>query len=761
MGRLCSFGRLPRSGKRKTVVTRSSMPRIQQTGMKPIHKLAAIAGLGLASLHAQTVDTSGNFKLDGNYRFRQLAVTNWDDNGNPTEITAVYGVITFNGAGAYTLTGTYVDNTVSNGGPQAISISSTSEGVTGYAIGASGAGWIANPLFPTDTGSVIYGSLAQGVFIGSAQQSENLNDLFIAIPAGTPPTNSSFTSAYWIGVEDFTGASYVAMKNALFEITPNGSGSLGTINFTGQAYNQSSTPILSQTTTGATYAFQSDGSAILTFPLPSGVSTANALVTGTRTIFESADGNFIVGYNPTGYDMIFGVRAVTSAAPATPPNGLYFWGALEDPGAEGVDSYYGSILSYGDSNGDAVEDQQVNYVGGYSVVDYGTDNALALNTNGTSGPISGVSYPSGYCASVNGTTICPDGDGVYMYAFGGNNLNAFVAIGYDGYFSLLAGVVASPTSTTGVYLNPVGIINAASYAPMTANLAPGEAITLYGSNLSSVTMSPPAGPAPTILGGTQVLVNGTAAPLYYVSPGQINAVIPYEVSSAYLATIQVVNNGTGSNSVGNMYISDSAPGVFTVASELSPGEDGIGFAAALHADYTLITPSNPAMPGEEIAVYLTGLGLVTPAVSDGGLGGTGTSSSPLNDANLLINYTCENSSGAAAPCLGADFNDYVNGNYEQTATINYAGLAPGLLGYQLNVTIPTSDVGPALNGGVYLEIYTDSADNNQVQIPVGDPASSVRPAARTPRTPGSRHSAHNAAVRAAHGKKPSRRLLPN
>jgi uncharacterized protein (TIGR03437 family) len=721
------------------MVTRSSIARIQQTGMKPIHKLVAIAGLGLASLQAQTYDTSGNGQLSGNYRFRQLAVTNWDDNGNPTEITAVYGVITFDGKGDYTLTGTYVDNTVSNGGPQAISVNSSSMGITGYVVGASGAGWIANPLYPTDSGSLIYGSLAQGVFIGSATESEYLNDQFIAVPAGTPPTNASFTSKYWIGVEDFTGASYVALKNALFEITPNGSGSLGTINFTGQAYNQSSTPILSQTTTGAIYNFNSDGSATLTFPNPSGVSSANALVTGTRTIFESADGNFILGYNQAGYDMIFGVRAVTSAAPAVPPHNLYFWSALEDlPANGGVDSYYGSLLSYGDSTGDAVEHQRLSIFGIYPF-DYGTDDGFALNTNGTSGPLPGVSYPSGYCASVNGTTICPDADGAYIYAFG-DNLNAFVAIGTQGYFSLVASAAANPApSTSAVYLSPIGIINAASYAPITASLAPGETISLFGTNLSNVTMSPPAGPAPTILGNTQVVINGVAAPLYYVSPGQINAVVPFEVSSAALATIQVINSGTNSNAVGNMYIADSAPGIFTQTT------NGIGLAAATHANYTLITPSSPAMPGETILVFLTGLGAVSPAISDGALGPT----NPLSESTLWTSNL-----------MGVDFNDYVNGYYEQTATIQYAGLAPGLLGYQLNVTIPSSDVGPAPNGGVYLEIGTDEADNNQAQIPIGDPSGSVRPAARAPRTP--HHSARSgAAARAAHPKKATRRTVAN
>jgi uncharacterized protein (TIGR03437 family) len=313
-----------------------------------------------------------------------------------------------------------------------------------------------------------------------------------------------------------------------------------------------------------------------------------------------------------------------------------------------------------------------------------------------------------------------------------------------------------------VYLNPIGILNAASYAPVTANLAPGETITLFGSNLSKVTMPLPAGAtsAPTILGGTQVVVNGVAAPLYYVSPTQVNAVVPFEVSSAAVATIQVLNNGTASNAVGNLYIGDSEPGIFTQTT------NGIGFGAATHANYTLITPSSPAMPGETILVFLTGLGLTTPAVSDGQLGPT----SPLADASLWSTTECNgyylaNFLPSTGPCLLADFNDYENESFSQAATIQYAGLAPGLLGYQLNVTIPSTGVGPSASDGtlVYLEIGTDSTDNNQAQIPVGDPASSVRPAARAaraPRTP--HHLSHGALDRAkAHAKKPARRSLIN
>jgi hypothetical protein len=111
--------------------------------------------------------------------------------------------------------------------------------------------------------------------------------------------------------------------------------------------------------------------------------------------------------------------------------------------------------------------------------------------------------------------------------------------------------------------------------------------------------------------------------------------------------------------------------------------------------------------------------------------------------------------------LGVDFNDYVNDSLGQQATIQFAGMAPGFLVYQLNVTIPSTGVGPSdsAGGGIYLEIATDSADNNQAQIPIGDPSGSVRPAARTPRT--SHHSPHNATARATHPKKPTRRTVAN
>jgi len=93
---------------------------------------------------------------------------------------------------------------------------------------------------------------------------------------------------------------------------------------------------------------------------------------------------------------------------------------------------------------------------------------------------------------------------------------------------------------------------------------------------------------------------------------------------------------------------------------------GVGYAAAQHvADYSLITPSNPAKVGESIILYGTGFGDVTPAVPDGG---PGSSTPPYSTTSNTISV-------------------FIDGIQAQ---VGFAGLTPQLIGlYQLNVTVPT------------------------------------------------------------------------
>jgi len=645
--------------------------------IQSIFSLSALCLFGLSGAFGQTQDNSQNALLKGTYHFRHLAVQNVDANYNPTDITATYGTIVFDGAGNYTLTGTTLDNVATSGVPQPLNVTGT------YAIGSNGLGYITNPLYETDVNAYIYGAVAQGVYTGSSTEAENdgniLNDIFIAIPASaTAPTNASFTASYQTGLLDFTGAGSTATKNALFELNPNGKGGFGTITLNGQAANINSNSV-TQTITGATYNFNADGSATLTVPLPSG-SSANALFTGTKTIFESADGNFIIGWTSGGYDIFFGVKALAVTGTNSLSTGLYFTAALEDsPNGLGTDSYYGGTNNSGDGAGDTILHERLNVVG-FQSEDYGSDDQLVLSANGSAGP------------DVFG----------YQYIFGDGG-QAFVAIGSNGYYSLLVGMHAASFSGAGVYIDPIGVVNAASFQPVTASIAPGELLAVLGTGLAPAGTSiaiPGGQPFPTTgVGGVKVTINGIACPIYKVTPTAVYVGVPYAVAlnQTGLANIQVNNNGVLSNVV-QLYLTDAAPGSFAF-----PIPDGIGYAAATHLNGQVITQANPVQPNETIVLYLTGLGTVTPTISDGAV----PPATPLSWADL---YNSGN--------LSVNFNDYTNGTPGNAGTVSFAGLVPSDAGlYQINVQLPST--GLVAGDDVYIEFVTDAADVDQIQIPYG------------------------------------------
>lgn len=150
------------------------------------------------------------------------------------------------------------------------------------------------------------------------------------------------------------------------------------------------------------------------------------------------------------------------------------------------------------------------------------------------------------------------------------------------------------------------IVNGASLTP--AAISPGEIITIFGTGI---------GPPPTglvldatgrvaaSLGGTQVLINGVAAPLLYASAGQLNVIVPYEVGTSGTATIQVESNGVESAAWG-VPVVPSAPAIFTLDAT------GLGRAAVGNADYSVNDPLNPAARGTYVSIYATGEGQTSP-----------------------------------------------------------------------------------------------------------------------------------------------------
>jgi uncharacterized protein (TIGR03437 family) len=244
-----------------------------------------------------------------------------------------------------------------------------------------------------------------------------------------------------------------------------------------------------------------------------------------------------------------------------------------------------------------------------------------------------------------------------------------------------------------VFLDPTGVVNAASFTPFTTGLAPGQLISLFGTGLGTGVVQDAT--FPTTLGGTTVTIDGRAAPLYYVSPTQINAIVPFETPTG-VAEITVSRGGSTSKRV-TVYVNRTAPGVFAVP------PTGLGYAAALHGDYSLITPQNPARPSEAIMVYLTGLGRTNPQIATGA---AGPSAEPLARAVEVIDAS-------------------ING---RAANILYAGMAPGLRGYQINLTVPAAT--PA--GDQYLDVGGPDALNSQILLPISGVRSATSTA--TPRT---------------------------
>lgn len=190
-----------------------------------------------------------------------------------------------------------------------------------------------------------------------------------------------------------------------------------------------------------------------------------------------------------------------------------------------------------------------------------------------------------------------------------------------------------------------GVTNAASYQKA---YAPGMIVAVFGSAMGDFAQSAGTLPLPEYLAGFEAYVNNVPAPLYYVSPTQVNIQIPYE-TPAGLATLSVGN--PYANFDFNIRVASSAPGIFTFA-------DGT------------VNPSNSAVRGQTVTMFITGEGKVTPSLADGTSPSARTPLSQLPKPVLPVTVT-------------------VGG--VQTATPAFIGIPSGLVGVtQINFTIPTT-----------------------------------------------------------------------
>ncbi|MEO8369274.1 MAG: BACON domain-containing carbohydrate-binding protein, partial [Candidatus Solibacter sp.] len=156
-----------------------------------------------------------------------------------------------------------------------------------------------------------------------------------------------------------------------------------------------------------------------------------------------------------------------------------------------------------------------------------------------------------------------------------------------------------------------GVASAANYN--SDAVSPGEIVALFGSNIgpaSIVTLQLESGTVTNLLAGTQVLFDGTPAPMVYTSKGQVSAVVPYSVAGKTRTSVQVKYLDGASNSI-SLEVRPSHPGIFTLDSS------GVGPGAILNQDTSVNTSGNRAEALSVIAIYCTGGGVTNPASTDG------------------------------------------------------------------------------------------------------------------------------------------------
>jgi uncharacterized protein (TIGR03437 family) len=217
------------------------------------------------------------------------------------------------------------------------------------------------------------------------------------------------------------------------------------------------------------------------------------------------------------------------------------------------------------------------------------------------------------------------------------------------------------------------------FHPVIGNgLAPGTIVQIYGQNLASQSQPVTTLPLATDMSGTEVLIGGMLAPLYYVSPGQVNAQIPFELDPS--RPYQVILSANGAlTTPDSVQLSPATPGLAAFSD---------GTLIAQHADGSVVSAAAPAVAGEYLVVYLAGMG----CTNDMPPSGAASPSNPLARPDIEPSMT-------------------ING---EPYPILFAGLTPGMVGlYQVNFQVPAA----LPTGNLKLVITQNGQGSNQTILP--------------------------------------------
>ena len=200
---------------------------------------------------------------------------------------------------------------------------------------------------------------------------------------------------------------------------------------------------------------------------------------------------------------------------------------------------------------------------------------------------------------------------------------------------VLAGAFACSTFAQPVVTT---VVNKASYS---AVLSPNCWVVIAGYNFAASSISAPVGSSPTTLGGVSVTVASVPAPLVYVSPNEIDALVPAQAAIPQNTVVPLVVTSSGGSATYNIRLTRNAPALFT--------NSDTGQALMFDANFL---PIDTVAPQDTVILYAMGLG-------------------PTDSSGRVVD----------------DVEVYIG---ERRAQVLFAGLAPGIPGlYQLNVMAPS------------------------------------------------------------------------
>ena len=215
--------------------------------------------------------------------------------------------------------------------------------------------------------------------------------------------------------------------------------------------------------------------------------------------------------------------------------------------------------------------------------------------------------------------------------------------------SFTVSTAAAPGAVSLPALFADGVVEGAGFTKRRP-LSPGGIVSLFGERFATENNFATQLPLERELAGVSVRIGGQDAPLYFVSPGQINAQVPFEVSTGDSVPVAISVGGL-LTAPQNYLIAPAQPGIFIAGDS----------AAILDASFQLVTAQNPVRAGDTIQIFATGLGETDPEV------GSGEPAPPFSTVRNPVTMTI---GGIAAPVV-------------------FQGLAPGFVGlYQVNVVVP-------------------------------------------------------------------------